>query len=67
MASIFTTNTKISDLELDFIYDSMARERAAVEDEMMLMDSADAEYEIDRQDFDTLGRYSRSHQPSYLG
>ena len=32
----------ISDIELDFIYDSVARERAAIEDEMMLRDSAEA-------------------------
>ena len=65
MASIFTTNTKISDLELDFIYDSVARERAAIEDEMMLRDSAEAEYELDRADFDTLGRFTRNRTASY--
>ena len=55
----------ISDIELDFIYDSVARERAAIEDEMMLRDSAEAEYELDRADFDTLGRFTRNRTASY--
>ena len=57
--------TSISDIELDFIYDSVARERAAIEDEMMLRDSAEAEYELDRADFDTLGRFTRNRTASY--
>ena len=55
----------ITDIELDFIYDSVARERAAIEDEMMLRDSAEAEYELDRADFDTLGRFTRNRTASY--
>ena len=55
----------ISDIELDFIYDSVARERAAIEDEMMLRDSAEAEYELDRADFDILGRFTRNRTASY--
>ena len=55
----------ISDIELDFIYDSVARERAAIEDEMMLRDSAEAEYELDRAEFDTLGRFTRNRTASY--
>ena len=55
----------ISDIELDFIYDSVARERAAIEDEMILRDSAEAEYELDRADFDTLGRFTRNRTASY--
>ena len=55
----------ISDIELDFIYDSVARERAAIEDEKMLRDSAEAEYELDRADFDSLGRFTRNRTASY--
>ena len=55
----------ITDIELDFIYDSVARERAAIEDEMMLRDSADAVYELDRADFDTFGRFTRNNTASY--
>ena len=35
------------------------------EDEMMLRDSAEAEYELDRADFDTLGRFTRNRTASY--
>ena len=55
----------VTDIELDFIYDTVARERAAIEDEMMLRDSAEAEYELDRADFDTLGRFTRNRTASY--
>jgi hypothetical protein len=55
----------ITEIDLDFIYDDIARERAAIEDEMMLRDSAEAEYELDRADFDTFGRYTRNPTASY--